>query len=79
MWFYTAPAAKEIGLNVCCDFGVILFCSLSFYCLCVHSLSQYPLPLVWALCAYPIFNLLNSEKKLTMDFFIFIALNCKWK
>ncbi len=65
MWFYTAPTAKEIGLNVCCDFGVILFCCLSCYCLCVHSLSQYRLPLVRALCApvpLPIFNLLNSDK-----------------
>lgn len=37
---YTAPTAKKIWLNVCCDFGVILLCSLSFYCLYVHSLCQ---------------------------------------
>lgn len=57
--FYTAPTAKEIGLNACCDFGVILFSSLCFYCLYAHSLSQYPSPFVRL--HFAVFNLLNSN------------------
>lgn len=49
----TAPAAKQTGLNVCCDLGVILLCSLAFYCLYTHSLCLHIPCHCWGCSEHP--------------------------
>lgn len=38
---YATPTARKIGLKVCCDFGIILFCC---YCLNVLSVTGVRMP-----------------------------------